>query len=158
MFWHTISVDQRSGVVLKIWTMRTWATGAKHTVDGNRNRPHTCWLNLAHESEWGEHENTSCEEEQVLSLKVLRRDEISCGVYCHIYLSVRLVYAGNDVTRPCAGGLMVWGAEKLRSSGLRAGGSNPARCFFFPPFSFLFFFFVSNPEPFLFSVFLFGLK
>ena len=79
-----------------------------------------------------------------------------------IYLSVRLVYAGNDVTRPCARGLMVWGAEKLRSSGLRAGGSNPARCFFFPPFSFLFFFFVSNPEPFLepflVSFFLFGLK
>ena len=47
----------------------------------------------------------------ILSLKGLRRDEISCGVYGHvylfIYLSVRLVYAGNDVTRPCAGGLMV---------------------------------------------------
>ena len=41
----------------------------------------------------------------------LRRDEISCGVYGHIYLflylSVRLVYAGNDVTGPCARGLMV---------------------------------------------------
>ena len=39
----------------------------------------------------------------ILSLKGLRRDEISCGVYGHIYLfiylSVRLVYAGNDVTR-----------------------------------------------------------
>ena len=83
--------------------------------------------------------------------------------YLFIYLSVRLVYAGNDVTRPCARGLMVRGAEKLRSSGLRAGGSNPTRCFFFPPFSFLFFFFfVSNPEPFLepflVSFFLFGLK
>ena len=51
----------------------------------------------------------------ILSLKWLRRDEISCGVYGHvylflyffIYLSVRLVYAGNDVTRPRAGGLMV---------------------------------------------------
>ena len=51
----------------------------------------------------------------ILSLKGLRRDEISCGVdghvylflYFFIYLSVRLVYAGNDVTRPCAGGLMV---------------------------------------------------
>ena len=55
----------------------------------------------------------------ILSLKGLRRDEISCGVYGHvylflylfiylfIYLSVRLVCAGNDVTRPCAGGLMV---------------------------------------------------
>ena len=43
----------------------------------------------------------------ILSLIGLRRDEISCGVYGHIYLSVRLVYAGNDVTRPCAGGLMV---------------------------------------------------
>ena len=51
----------------------------------------------------------------ILSLKGLRRDEISCGVYGHvylflyifIYLSVRLVYAGNDVTRPCARGLMV---------------------------------------------------
>ena len=47
----------------------------------------------------------------ILSLKGLRRDEISCGVYGHvylfIYLSVRLVCAGNDVTRPRAGGLMV---------------------------------------------------
>ena len=51
----------------------------------------------------------------ILSLKGLRRDEISCGVYGHvyffiyifIYLSVRLVYAGNDVTRQCARGLMV---------------------------------------------------
>ena len=48
----------------------------------------------------------------ILSLKGLRRDEISCGVsvifiYLFIYLSVRLVYAGNDVTRPCARGLMV---------------------------------------------------
>ena len=43
----------------------------------------------------------------ILSLKGLRRDEISCGVYGHVYLSVRLVYAGNDVTRPRAGGLMV---------------------------------------------------
>ena len=51
----------------------------------------------------------------ILSLKGLRRDEISCGVYGHIYLfiylfiylSVRLVFAGNDVTRPFAGGLMV---------------------------------------------------
>ena len=43
----------------------------------------------------------------ILSLKGLRRDEISCGVYGHVYLSVRLVCAGNDVTRPCAGGLMV---------------------------------------------------
>ena len=80
-----------------------------------------------------------------------------------IYLSVRLVCAGNDVTRPCAGGLMVVGAEKLRSSGLRAVGSNPVRCFFFLLCLFFsFFFFFSNPEPFLepflFSVFLFGLK
>ena len=60
-------------------------------------------------------------------------------IYFFIYLSVRLVCAGNDVTRPRAGGR----AEKLRSSGLRAGGSNPARCFFFPPFSFLFFCFES---------------
>ena len=44
----------------------------------------------------------------ILSLKGLRRDEISCGVsVIFIYLSVRLVYAGNDVTRPCARGLMV---------------------------------------------------
>ena len=47
----------------------------------------------------------------ILSLKGLRWDEISCGVYGHIYLSiylsVRLVFAENDVTRPCAGGLMV---------------------------------------------------
>ena len=61
-------------------------------------------------------------------------------IYLFIYLSVRLVYAGNDVTRPRAGGLMASGAEKLRSSGLRAGGSNPARCFFFF-LLFLFFFF-----------------
>ena len=60
--------------------------------------------------------------------------------YIFIYLSVRLVYAENDVTRPCAGGLMVRGAEKLRSSGLRAGGSNPIRCFF-SSFFFSFFFF-----------------
>ena len=57
-----------------------------------------------------------------------------------ISLSVRLVYAGNDVTRPCARGLMV---EAQENSDLRAGGSNPARCFFFPPFSFLFFCFES---------------
>ena len=47
----------------------------------------------------------------ILSLKGLRRDEISCGVYGHVYLFlylfVRLVYAGNDVTRPRARGLMV---------------------------------------------------
>ena len=43
----------------------------------------------------------------ILSLKGLRRDEISCGVYGHIYLSVRLLCAGNDVTRPRAGDLMV---------------------------------------------------
>ena len=39
----------------------------------------------------------------ILSLKGLRRDEISCGVYGHVYLAC----AGNDVTRPRAGGLMV---------------------------------------------------
>ena len=75
-----------------------------------------------------------------------------------IYLSVRLVCAGNDVTRPRAGGLI---AEKLRSSGLRAGVRIRQGVFFFLLFLF-FFFFVSNPEPFLepflFSVFLFGLK
>ena len=53
--------------------------------------------------------------------------------------------------------------RKTQLFGTEGGGSNPARSFFFPPFSFLFFFFfVSNPEPFLepflFSVFLFGLK
>ena len=144
----------------------------------------------------------------ILSLKGLRRDEISCGVYGHVYLflgkrgrrprvagfiprearpkasrsgvynfvpqraqagwnlvwslrsyiSVRLVYAGNDVTRPCAGGLMVWGAEKLRSEGR---GFESCKVFFFSSFFFSFFF-VSNPEhflePFLFFVFLFGLK
>ena len=46
----------------------------------------------------------------ILSLKGLRRDEISCGVYGHVYLFlylfVRLVCAGNDVTRPRARGLM----------------------------------------------------
>ena len=63
------------------------------------------------------------------------------------YISVRLVYAGNDVTRPRAGGLMVSGAEKLRSSGLRAG-IRILQGFFFPSFFFSFFF-VSNPEPFL---------
>ena len=51
--------------------------------------------------------------------------------------------------------------RKTQILGTEGGGSNPARCFFFPPFSFLFFF-VLNPEPllepFLFSVFLFGLK
>ena len=73
------------------------------------------------------------------------------------YISVRLVYAGNDVTRPCAGGLMVWGAEKLRSSGLRAGGSNPARCFFFSSFFFSFFFcFESWAFPWAFPCFLFS--
>ena len=41
----------------------------------------------------------------ILSLKGLRRDEISCGVYGHVFM--RLVCAGNDVTRPRAGGLMV---------------------------------------------------
>ena len=59
-------------------------------------------------------------------------------IYFFIYLSVRLVYAGNDVTRPCARGLMV---EAQKNSDLRAGGSNPARCFFFSSFLFSFFFF-----------------
>ena len=43
----------------------------------------------------------------ILSLKWLRRDEISFGVYGHvylfIYLSVRLVCAGSDVTWPRSG-------------------------------------------------------
>ena len=60
-------------------------------------------------------------------------------IYLFIYLSVRLVYAGNDVTRPCARGLMVWGAGKLRSEG--RGFESCKVFFFFPPFSFLFFLF-----------------
>ena len=88
----------------------------------------------------------------ILSLKGLRRDEISCGVYGHVYLSVRLVYAGNDVTRPRDGGLTVWGAEKLISSGLRS-----CKVFFFPPFSFLFFFlFESWAFPWAFPFFRFS--
>ena len=82
-------------------------------------------------------------------------------IYLFIYLSVRLVCAGNDVTRPRAGGLR---CEAQKNSDLRDWGRGFESCkvfFFFPPFSFLFFL-VSNPEPFLepflFSVYLFGLK
>ena len=73
---------------------------------------------------------------------------------------MRLVCAGNDVTaaRSWPNGVR---RRKTQIFGTEGGGSNPARSFFFLLFLF-FFCFVSNPEPFLepflFSVFLFGLK
>ena len=82
-------------------------------------------------------------------------------IYLFIYLSVRLVCAGNDVTRPRAGGLMVSGAEKLRSSGLRAG-VRILQGVFFSSFFFSFFFLFRILSLSLslsfFSVFLFGLR
>ena len=105
----------------------------------------------------------------ILSLKGLRRDEISCGVYGHIYLFIYwFIYLFICEVGVCRKwrhtAVRSWpnGVRRIKNSDLRAGGSNPARCFFFSSFFFSFFFFVSNPEPFLepflFFVFLFGLK
>ncbi len=76
-------------------------------------------------------------------------------IYLFIYVFVSLVCGGNDVTRPPR-----WwpnGKASDLKSDLRAedGGSNPARGFFF---SIIFFLVGWNPEPFIFIVFLFGLK
>ena len=84
----------------------------------------------------------------ILSLKGLRRDEISCGVYGHvylflyifIYLSVRLVYAGNDITLT----LRWWpnGVRRRKTQifGTEGRGFESCKVFFFF-LLFLFFFF-----------------
>ena len=99
----------------------------------------------------------------ILSLKGLRRDEISCGVYGHVYIFIYFFICEVGVCRK-------WRHTAVRSwpNGVRRrktqiwgpGVRILQGVFFF--LLFLFFFFVSNPEPFLepflFFVFLFGLK